>query len=215
EVLSHLKAAGLISLLIGVESGSPEILTHLNKGASIRKSEAAIGLCRSAGIEPEIGFLMFVPDSSLTGLEENFSFLKRNHLLDRLDRTANLLCHRQIVFMGTSGYQLFEKEGRLTKTGFLGFQAGIAFRDQRVFGISEVMASVCLHVLRESGRPESPLYWEKHDDWKRARGVNDALVALFERLLGEASAPSFLYRTGEIRRLCLEIIDREIAEVSS
>ncbi|MFH0728416.1 MAG: radical SAM protein [Pseudomonadota bacterium] len=211
ELLSHLKSAGLTSLLIGIESGSPEILSCLNKGASIRKSEAAISLCRSAGIEPEIGFLMFVPDSTLSGLEENFSFLKRNHLLDRLDRTANLLSHRQIVFMGTSGYQLFKNEGRLTKTGFLGFQAVIEYRDHRVLGISEVVSAACLHVLRETGRPESPLYWEKHDDWTRARGVNDVLVSLFESLLMEANASSFL--SGETGRRRLEAIDKAIAGV--
>jgi hypothetical protein len=215
EVLSDLRSAGLTSLLIGIESGSSEILESLKKGASIRRSEAAISLCRSAGIEPEIGFLMFVPDSTLTGLEENYFFLKRNHLLDRLDRTANLLCHRQIVFMGTSGYLHFKTEGRFAKTGFLGFQAGVEYRDPRVFGISEVMSTVCLHVLRETGRPESPLYWEKHDDWKRARGVNDTLVTLFEGLLGEATDPAFLSKTGEIRRRCQEKMDGEIAGISS
>ena len=60
----QLRSAGLQSLLIGVESGSPHVLGQLNKGASITASEQAIAYCRMAGIEPEIGFLMFVPDGT-------------------------------------------------------------------------------------------------------------------------------------------------------
>jgi hypothetical protein len=183
ELMTHLRSAGLKSLLIGIESGSPDILGKLNKGASIRTGEQAIQHCRVAGIEPEIGFLMFVPDSTVSDLAANLAFLKRNRLLDRLDRTANLLCHRQIVFMGTSGYQRFEAQGRVTATGCFGFQAKIRYLNARVHWMAQVMGHACLLVLKQTGLPDSPLYWAKHTDWRQTRQINDYLVNLFERLL--------------------------------
>lgn len=192
ELLTHLRSAGLQSLLIGIESGSPDVLGKLNKGASIRTSEQAIEHCRAAGIEPEIGFLMFVPDSTVADLAVNLAFLKRNRLLDRLDRTANLLCHRQIVFMGTSGYQRFEDQGRVTATGCLGFQAEIRYLDERVWWVAQVMVHACLRVLKQTGLPESPLFWEKHIDWREARPVNDYLVNLFDKLLEQVKTSAVL-----------------------
>jgi hypothetical protein len=188
ELITLLRSAGLQSLLMGIESGSADVLGELNKGGSIQIAERAIDHCRMAGIEPEIGFLMFVPDSTLADLAANLAFLKRNRLLDRLDRTANLLCHRQIVFMGTSGYQRFKAQGRVTASGCFGFQATIRYRDPRVHWIAQVMGYACLMILKQTGIPESPLYWEKHTDWHQVRPINDYLVDLFHRLLEDAAA---------------------------
>jgi anaerobic magnesium-protoporphyrin IX monomethyl ester cyclase len=188
ELIARLRSAGLRSLLIGIESGSPDVLGKLAKGASIRTGEQAIEYCRAAGIEPEIGFLMFVPDSTVPDLSANLAFLKRNRLLDRLDRTANLLCHRQIVFMGTSGYRRFQARGRVRATGCYGFQAKIRYLDARVLWIARVMGHACLLVLEQTGLTDSPLYWEKHDDWRRAGRINDYLVDLFHRLLEQVEA---------------------------
>lgn len=192
ELMTHLRSAGLQSLLIGIESGSPDVLGKLNKGASIRTGEQAIEHCRAAGIEPEIGFLMFVPDSTVADLAANLAFLKRNRLLDRLDRTANLLCHRQIVFMGTSGYQRFEAQGRVTAAGCFGFQANIRYLDERVWWIAQVVGHACLLVLKQTGLPDSPLFWEKHTDWRGAMPVNDYLVRLFEKLLEQVESSTAL-----------------------
>jgi radical SAM superfamily enzyme YgiQ (UPF0313 family) len=183
ELLDHLASAGLNSLLLGIESGSKSVLTRLNKGASLNAGETAIALCRAAGIEPEIGFLMFVPDSTLTDLEHNLEFLARNHLLDRLDRTANLLSHYQIVLAGTSGYTRFKTSGRLTLSDRLGFEGAMAYTDKRVHWISQIMIHACRYVLRHMSRPESPIYWQRPDDGLAFRRVNDYLVNLFKELL--------------------------------
>jgi hypothetical protein len=149
---------------------------------------------------------MFVPDSGLADLAANFAFLKRNRLLDRLDRTANLLCHRQIVFIGTSGYQRFEAQGRVTATGCYGFQATIRYRDPRVHWVAQVMGHACLMVLKQTGAPDSPLYWEKHPHWHAARPINHYLVDLFQRLLGQVDALVSMPSTGQqIQRIDAEI----------
>lgn len=192
ELMAHLRSAGLQSLLIGIESGSADILGKLNKGASIRTGELAIQHCRAVGIEPEIGFLMFVPDSTIADLAANLAFLKRNRLLDRLDRTANLLCHRQIVFKGTSGYRRFEAQNRVAATGCFGFQAKIRYLDARVHWIARVVGHACLLVLNQTGLPDSPLYWAKQTDWRRARPINDYLVDLFHKLLEQVETSAAL-----------------------
>jgi hypothetical protein len=73
----------------------------VSKHASVDVSSRAIALCRQAGIEPDVSFLMHTPDAFAGDLFHNLDFLEKNGLLDRLERTANLLCHRQIVFRGT------------------------------------------------------------------------------------------------------------------
>jgi radical SAM superfamily enzyme YgiQ (UPF0313 family) len=183
ELILELKKAGLQSLLIGIESGSSKVLGGLEKHGSVDTSEAAIAMCRKGGIEPEVGFLMFVPDSTVEDLCENLNFLKRNALLDRLDRTANLLSHRQIIFMGTSGYQRFKEQNRIISTGPLGFMAETTWADPLVKWIADVIIYTCLLVLDKTGDPASPLYWERHTDWLSCRSVNDYLVNLFERCL--------------------------------
>ena len=136
---------------MGIESGSAQVLSRIDKTSGPEASARAIDLCRKHGIEPEIGFLMFVPDSDLKDLAANLTFLSENRLLDRLDRTANLLSHVQIVLAGTSGYQRFEAEGRLEKTGIFGFQAGVRFTDPAVARVADRLVFACRQVLRETG----------------------------------------------------------------
>jgi len=192
EIMENLVSAGLHTMLLGIESGSHCILKHINKGASINSGEKAIKLCRSVEIEPEIGFLMFVPDSTLEDLNYNMEFLHQNNLLNRLDRTANLLSHCQIVLMGTPGYKKYLSSGRLTPTGALGFEGKISFIDQKVKWISELVIFASLFVLDNMSGEDSPIYWRKNKDSPELKGVNDYLVSLFQRLLTEAQKNSIL-----------------------
>jgi hypothetical protein len=57
-----------------------------------------------------------------------------------------------------------------------------------VHWIAQVMGYACLMILKQTGVPESPLYWEKHTDWHQVRPINDYLVDLFHRLLEAAAA---------------------------
>lgn len=160
EVMNHLVASGFNSLLMGVESGSDRVLGTLNKHTGPKTAGDAISLCRKYGIEPEIGFLMFVPDSTLDDLKQNFQFLMDNGLLDRLDRTANLLSHCQIVLSGTSGYQYFDSLNRLEKKGIFEFEADVLFTDPRVDQVSTLTLLACHTILRQMSDKDSPIYWQ-------------------------------------------------------
>ncbi|MGB5158145.1 B12-binding domain-containing radical SAM protein [Desulfobacterium sp. N47] len=210
NILESLVSSGFKTLLLGIESGSSSVLTNLNKGASINSGEKAIKLCRDAGIEPEVGFLMFVPDSTLEDLRHNFEFLQKNNLLDRLERTANLLSHRQLVLMGTSGYQMFEKQGRLKKAGVLGFEGEVAYQDIRVKWVSDLMVHACLFVLENMERPDSSIYWRLCEK-EGARNIelvktNDYLVELFKRFLADAAKSTLLAPVSQIK----DVIEKEV-----
>lgn len=198
-ILTELVAAGLNSLLLGIESGSRSVLGSLDKYSSRAVSERAIRLCRAAGIEPEVGFLMFVPDSTVADLGDNFEFLKNNNLLDRLDRTANLLSHCQIVLHGTSGYDRFSEEGRLRPAGMFGFEGEVAYRDEAVAWMSELVVYACHYVLREMERNDSPVYWQRPHHTPAHISLNDYLVLMFERLLQLADTGSALPTAAETK----------------
>jgi anaerobic magnesium-protoporphyrin IX monomethyl ester cyclase len=191
EILEALVASGFESLLMGVESGSVSVLNQINKSSGAQVAAQAISLCRKHGVEPEIGFLMFVPDSSLDDLLENMNFLMENNLLDRLDRTANLLSHTQIVLAGTSGYAKFEGENRLEKTGIFGFEAGVVFSDPGVKWVADLVTFACHTLLRSMSDNKSPIFWQKEDN-KIHQKANDFLVDLSFRLLAQVKNQAML-----------------------
>jgi anaerobic magnesium-protoporphyrin IX monomethyl ester cyclase len=141
-----------------------------------------------------------LPTALWDDLENNYRFLEQNRLLDHLERTANLLCHRQIVLMGTLGYREFMRQGRLIPNGPLGFQGDVAYQDFRVRWMSELVPHACLSVLRQISRADSPLYWKTCEDEKLCTGVNHYLVELFQRLLKQASREKRLPPVGQMKQ---------------
>ncbi|MBT8342518.1 MAG: B12-binding domain-containing radical SAM protein [Desulfatitalea sp.] len=214
-LLEMMVSAGLKSLLMGIESGSASVLGGLRKGACPASAATAIRLCREAGIDPEIGFLMFVPDSTLSDLKANLAFLRENSLLDRLERTANLLGHRQIVLMGTSGYRMYQEQKRLVPTGVFGFEGDVAYRDPRVYWLSRIMIHGCLSVLRTMEDTDSIIFWRncrrpgKHA--AAADKVNQYLVNLFQRLLSIAEKPGLLPDANEMK----QVVSMELNDLCS
>jgi anaerobic magnesium-protoporphyrin IX monomethyl ester cyclase len=185
-LLRALTRAGLTSLLLGLESGSARLLGRIGKAQPRETGAAALRLCRAAGLEPEVGFIMFLADSRLEDLQANIDFLTACGLLDRLDRTANLLGHRQIVLAGTTGYRRLEACGRLAPAGFGGFEGRVAFSDHRVAWLQEAVLGACHQVLASMSDPQAPIFWQAPAGPVHAR-VNRALVALFKELLAAAA----------------------------
>ncbi len=200
ELMHDLAAAGLTSLLLGIESGGSQVLQRLGKHTSISQNERAIAIVREAGLEPEIGFIMFEAYSTLADIAANLQFLEQNHLLDRLGRTANLLYHDHIAFKGTRGYQQALQEGRLRPQGLFGFEGQLVYADPRVGWLAGIIKPLCQFVLREMGSPSSSIYWRQEVETGAYRAVNDRLVEIFRRLLQQAAgrqeAPSPAFTEG-------------------
>jgi anaerobic magnesium-protoporphyrin IX monomethyl ester cyclase len=190
-LLRDLAKAGLTSLLLGIESGSPRVLKRLHKNATVTHNERAIAAVRDAGIEPEIGFIMFEPASSLDDVVENTRFLERNRLLDRLGRTANLLYHEHIAFKGTPGYRLALQHGMLVPEGLHGFEGRLLYQDPRVGWLAGMMRPICQSILQEMGKPTSPIHWSTESAEtvgnQAFQALNDHLVDLFKHLLATAA----------------------------
>lgn len=180
--------AGLTSLLLGIESGGPHILQRLGKHTSIAQNEQAIAAVREAGLEPEIGFIMFDATSTLDDITANLDFLLRNQLLQILGRTANLLYHDHIAFKGTTGFQAALDQGRLVSQGLFGFEGRLLYEDYRVGWLAGLMKPLCQFVLREMGSPSSSICWMTEAPGKEPyQVVNDQLVEIFQRLLSMAA----------------------------
>ncbi|MEG0998740.1 MAG: radical SAM protein [Clostridiales bacterium] len=105
KTLSALVDAGLEEILIGLESGSQNCLDRLKKNTTVAQNEQALAILRKVGIEPNIGFIMFEPSSTLTDIRNNFEFLKDNELLNNLKITSNMLYHNQILLQGSECYK--------------------------------------------------------------------------------------------------------------
>ena len=200
--------AGLTSLLIGLESGSPQILQRLSKHTNITQNEQAIAIVREAGLEPEIGFIMFDAASTLDDLAQNLDFLRRTGLLGQLGRTANLLCHDHIAFKGTAGYEKSLAQGRLAPQGLFGFEGRLLYEDDRVGWLAGLMKSLCQFLLREMGDPRSAIYWKLEEVGAEPyQTVNDQLVEIFTRLLRMAGTFTYQPEAAWTEKLLEKTVD--------
>jgi hypothetical protein len=200
--------AGLNTLLLGLESGSPHILKRLGKHTSIIQNEQAITMVRESGLEPEIGFIMFDASSTLDDIAQNLNFLRRNGLLQQLGRTANLLYHDHIAFKGTAGYQMSLAQGRLAPQGLFGFEGLLLYEDDRVGWLAGLMKSLCQFLLREMADPLSPIYWRLEEmGIEPHQSVNDQLVEIFTRLLRMAGTLTYRPEAAWTERLLVRTVD--------
>jgi len=131
-VLSTLAANGAKSIFLGIESGCDRILRRIGKRIDTKQIHRAVGICRDNGMQLNIGFIMFEPDTTMDELAENYRFLDRLGLLDNHDLTVNLLYHNQIVLYGSTAWERFTLEGRLLLDERLPFEGRYRFRDARV-----------------------------------------------------------------------------------
>jgi 5-methoxy-6-methylbenzimidazole methyltransferase len=207
-LLRALVDAGLTSLLVGIESGGRNILQRLGKHTSIAQNETAIAMVREAGLEPEIGFIMFDALSTLDDITENLNFLLRNQLLQILGRTANLLYHDHIAFKGTGGYQAAVSRGRLLPQGIFGFEGCLLYEDYRVGWLAGLIKPLCQFVLREMGSPSSSIYYQTEVSGQDPhQAVNDHLVEIFQRLLNLAGSLTEPPKAAWSRELYLRLED--------
>lgn len=182
ETVGVLVEAGLHELLIGLESGKNESLKRLNKMTTVEQNEEAIRILRKFGLEPNVGFIMFEPDSSLQDIRTNFEFLLRNSLLNNLPITANVLYHPQIILQGTKAYHYLQGEGRL-KLLSTTYEGTATFANQQVAALAQLMSKITNYLFLKmdgiwGGRVEKPEGAEAV-----YRIVNQTLIRTFSEAL--------------------------------
>jgi radical SAM superfamily enzyme YgiQ (UPF0313 family) len=177
-VIGALARAGLKDVFLGIESASEATLMRMRKGINPSKSVASVQMLRSLGIEPNLGFIMFEPDCMLADVRQSLAFLKDNSLLQKLDITANVLYHREIVLRGMPNFTRLAASGRLTGTDAFEYEGVYLFADPAVQFLADLMSYVCRRVLRATENARSPICWRRGASAPSQR-VNDYIVNLF------------------------------------
>ena len=77
EILEKMKQAGCTAVSFGVESGSPEMLSRINKGITLDQVVHAVALCLECGIAPHASFILGLPGETRQTLEETVAFGER------------------------------------------------------------------------------------------------------------------------------------------
>lgn len=178
ETISALVEAGLRDILIGLESGKDDSLKRLNKMTTVAQNERALKILRKYGIEPNVGFIMFEPDSSLADIRTNFEFLLRNDLLKNLAITANVLYHPQIILQGTKAYQGLKKAGTLV-LGATTYEGAADFADPQVKTLADAMSRITNHLFVRMNDIWSGRVPEPEDAEGRYQKLNQLLVQSF------------------------------------
>ena len=77
EVLTRMKAAGCNAVSFGIESANPQILKTIKKGITLDQVEAAVGMCKRAGITPYASFILGLPGETPETIKETMDFGKK------------------------------------------------------------------------------------------------------------------------------------------
>jgi len=182
ETVSALVEAGLRHILIGLESGSDSSLKRINKMTTVAQNERAIKILRKYGIEPNIGFIMFEPDSSLVDIRVNFEFLKRNDLMKNLAITANMLYHHLIVLKGTKAHRDLQEAGRLEVQAST-YESIVTLTDPKVAVFALIMRRITNFLFDRMAGIWSGKVLETENAQKRYAKINGLLVKVFEDTL--------------------------------
>jgi hypothetical protein len=77
-LMGRLKDVGLVSVIYGVESGSPRVLELMNKNFSIETAERVLSATRGAGIKTTGNFMFGFPGETEDDFSLTLDFLRRN-----------------------------------------------------------------------------------------------------------------------------------------
>ncbi len=76
EMLDLMAKAGCDSVSYGIESGCPDMLKRVRKGILIDQAEAAVRMCKQAGMQAHASFMVGLPGETLESLERTDAFAR-------------------------------------------------------------------------------------------------------------------------------------------
>ncbi len=180
ETIEALVDAGLRHTLIGLESGNDTSLQRFNKMTTVALNERAVSILRKHSIEPNIGFIMFEPYSSLQDIRSNLDFLRRNNLLNNLPVTANVLYHHQIVLKGSPAFPTLRSNGLLELSPAEAYEGSAVFIDSQVASLADLMRQITNSVFLRMWKIWSSMEMEPVGAPEKYAKINSLLVDLFE-----------------------------------
>ena len=186
KTICALVKAGLKDVFLGVESGSQRSLTKFRKYTTVGDNKNAIIILRKYGIEPNFGFIMFEPDSTLADVRENFEFLKEMKMLNLPSITAHLLHHKQTIFKGTLDFEKINNGSKPVSE--IMYECTYEFKDKSVKALSGDINTFCLQALKDiflnrdlKNRDFDSCVYDENDSF--AKQLNEELIEHFETTL--------------------------------
>jgi hypothetical protein len=210
QLMTALARHGATSVFLGIESGCNSVLKRIGKRITTDQIRQAVRIIMGSGMQLNLGFIMFEPDSTLAELEENYLFLEELGLLSEHDLTANLLYHNQIVLYGSAAWENFEKQGRLLLDEHLPFEARCRFRDERVASVCEAMGRLTSIYFRamdasHQTQPDTATHCNTERKCRQpgTSSINDLIKNAFQDLCHAAHSGS---------PKCISLVENECAE---
>ncbi|MEM2703023.1 MAG: radical SAM protein [Candidatus Bathyarchaeia archaeon] len=77
ELLEKMYAVGCRTIWFGVESGSPRILKHINRGITLEQALHAFKLCKEIGIHTACSFMLGIPGETIEDMKASLEFAKK------------------------------------------------------------------------------------------------------------------------------------------
>ncbi|MBW2585234.1 MAG: cobalamin-dependent protein [Deltaproteobacteria bacterium] len=74
DMLTRMKTAGCNAVSFGIESANPQILKTIKKGITLEQVEAAVGMCKRAGVTPYASFILGLPGETPQTIKETMDF---------------------------------------------------------------------------------------------------------------------------------------------
>jgi anaerobic magnesium-protoporphyrin IX monomethyl ester cyclase len=108
EIASDLKKAGCFIVYFGFESGAQKTLDFLQKGFTVKDSEKAVEIARTAGLDVGGAFIIGVPGETRDMIHKTIAFAKKLNL-----KSHNFCFSLLVPFPGTKLYSMAEQNNLL------------------------------------------------------------------------------------------------------
>ena len=108
ELLDIMKAAGCVALAVGVESGSPRVLSNISKGISTDMVLAFCEKCLHLGIHVEPYFMFSHPGETIEDVHQSL-----NLIYELEKRNAHCSFQPTMIFPGTEIEMIAREQGKL------------------------------------------------------------------------------------------------------
>lgn len=110
DIMARCGDRGLLTVYLGVESGSVSGLATLNKRTTVEQNLRAMRILKETGVDADMGFMLLDPGSTLETIRENVAFLRQVATLG-----GPPICFvKTLPLAGTSMEKHLAEEGRLT-----------------------------------------------------------------------------------------------------
>lgn len=138
EIIRVIGSLNCLSLEIGIENGSNDNLSRYNKKTTVSDNFFALEILEISGIELDLDFVLYDPDTTIDGLRTNLRFLREAELLDYFP--ADHFYNGLKLYPGTAARDYYSSRFGLTDDD-LDKELVAPFEDKRVDIVFSLMSA--------------------------------------------------------------------------